>query len=483
MNLPPQPWLHAPALRDQALAGAVVAAITLAFYWSPLLPLTVLLGAALLYLFWQRLDLGLLVVLASAPFYRFPKLYDQGGLGALLGREGALEVSLAESALILCLLAWGLRRFFQPDIDAAATGKSPFTDPAVWLPPAVLIAAAVVTLPFTEHLSVALREFRVVVVGPSLYYLMLVHTLRKEQDVGTFMWALALLGGAIGLYSLYHYLFVGVVESTGGVDRVLAVYHSPNALALFLGRVIPVAAALMLAIYAQQAARDAQRFWKPLLALGGVSLALMAGALYLTYSRGALLGIAAAMLVLLFGLNRRSAFLVLGALAVAGAVALIAVPQDRLLAAAPLLQRLYVWQAALAMVADHPIVGVGLDNFLYYYPRYILPQAALEPNVSHAHNVFLDYWTRLGILGLITLTFLQGLFWGRVRNFLIRPVAPYQRWLVLGLAASMVDFLVHGLIDNSYFLIDLALIFWLTFALMTILHRTAPQPLARGSQL
>ena len=82
----------------------------------------------------------------------------------------------------------------------------------------------------------------------------------------------------------------------------------------------------MLAVYAQRIAGDAQRFWKPLLALGGVSLALMAGALYLTFSRGALLGIAAAVLALLFGLNRRSAFLVLGALAVAGAVALIAVP-------------------------------------------------------------------------------------------------------------------------------------------------------------
>ena len=129
MKLPPQPWLHAPALRGQALAGAVVAAVTLAFYWSPLLPLTVLLGAALLYLFWQRLDLGLLVVLVSAPFYRFPKLYDQGGLGALLGREGALEVSLAESALILCLLAWGLRRFFPPRHRRSGDGKVSFYRP------------------------------------------------------------------------------------------------------------------------------------------------------------------------------------------------------------------------------------------------------------------------------------------------------------------------------------------------------------------
>ena len=29
----------------------------------------------------------------------------------------------------------------------------------------------------------------------------------------------------------------------------------------------------------------------------------------------------------------------------------------------------------------------------------------------------------------------------------------------------MADFLVHGIIDNSYFLVDTAFIFWLTLAL------------------
>ena len=40
---------------------------------------------------------------------------------------------------------------------------------------------------------------------------------------------------------------------------------------------------------------------------------------------------------------------------------------------------------------------------------------------------------------------------------------------VLGLIAGMVSTLVHGLIDNSYFLVDLAFIFFLSFGLVQAL--------------
>ena len=43
-----------------------------------------------------------------------------------------------------------------------------------------------------------------------------------------------------------------------------------------------------------------------------------------------------------------------------------------------------------------------------------------------------------------------------------RRAAPWSRTLALGLMASMVEFLAHGLVDNSYFLVDLAFIFFLT---------------------
>jgi hypothetical protein len=41
-----------------------------------------------------------------------------------------------------------------------------------------------------------------------------------------------------------------------------------------------------------------------------------------------------------------------------------------------------------------------------------------------------------------------------------------SRWLVAGALGSMADLLVHGLIDNSYFLVDLAFLFWMALALV-----------------
>jgi hypothetical protein len=47
-----------------------------------------------------------------------------------------------------------------------------------------------------------------------------------------------------------------------------------------------------------------------------------------------------------------------------------------------------------------------------------------------------------------------------------------SRAIALGLLAGMLDFLLHGLVDNSYFLMDLAMIFWLSCGLLQ-LERTS----------
>lgn len=91
----------------------------------------------------------------------------------------------------------------------------------------------------------------------------------------------------------------------------------------------------------------------------------------------------------------------------------------------------------------------------------MLPEAWREPDLSHPHNIVLDYWTRLGLAGVAVVL---GLQWGffRLAWKVYRRAAPWSRTLALGLMASMVGFLVHGLVDNSYFLVDLAFVFFLT---------------------
>jgi O-antigen ligase len=118
------------------------------------------------------------------------------------------------------------------------------------------------------------------------------------------------------------------------------------------------------------------------------------------------------------------------------------------------------------MFWDHPWLGVGPDNFLYQYRgRYILPAAWEEPDLSHPHNVFLDYGCRLGLGGLAAGLWLQIGFWRRALP-LRRMVDADRRALALGMMGGMVDFLAHGLVDASYFVIDLAFVFFLALAVV-----------------
>ena len=127
--------------------------------------------------------------------------------------------------------------------------------------------------------------------------------------------------------------------------------------------------------------------------------------------------------------------------------------------------RLKLWRSALAMIGDHPLTGVGMDNFLYYYrSRYVLPSAWGELDLSHPHNLILDAWTRLGIGGVIVMAWLCFTFSRSVWRQLHAATGD-RRALLLGLLAAMVAVLAHGLVDHAVFLVDLSFVFALILAL------------------
>jgi O-antigen ligase len=122
-----------------------------------------------------------------------------------------------------------------------------------------------------------------------------------------------------------------------------------------------------------------------------------------------------------------------------------------------LLSRAHLWQVTVQMLRDHPIFGTGL----YGFAKTIQPYrgGVYEEKLIYPHNLILNFWTELGILGLAS--FLWLLFqafrvgWqGWVRGALAwRP-------LQLGIVLAMVSVVVHGMVDVPYFKNDLALEFW-----------------------
>jgi O-antigen ligase len=200
---------------------------------------------------------------------------------------------------------------------------------------------------------------------------------------------------------------------------------------------------------------------------------ILAGVLR-TLSIGAWAGVAAAAVAVTALKGRRWLAGTAAALVVLLFVGVFALPAGRISGrldpgTGTALFRLQIWSSSLRMVADHPFFGVGLDNFLYRYrDGYMLPEAAEEPNISHPHNWLLHFWLELGLLGVIAAVGL--LLWaGRAAWTLVRtPESPVD--LLVGAAAIGVfaDTLVHGALDNSYFLVDSAVLWWLTIALLAI---------------
>jgi O-antigen ligase len=134
--------------------------------------------------------------------------------------------------------------------------------------------------------------------------------------------------------------------------------------------------------------------------------------------------------------------------------------------------RLQLWRSAWEMGLDHPLRGVGPDNFLYAYRSgYLLPSAWQEPNLNHPHNLLLDFWTRLGLPGLALGLVWLGLGTWQIMHWLRRGP---QHPLALGALAATAAALAHGLIDVSYALPELMIVWVWLFGLGASFRREHP---------
>jgi putative inorganic carbon (hco3(-)) transporter len=448
--------LRAPTSPDLQ-AGLLAAGGALLAFAAPAhrLDLRLIGTGALVVGLWWRPRLGPGLVAAALPYFLFPRPF----VGPL---------SFSPPGLILVASWLGLLAR-----AAAERRRGPHGDPGVAMgsrrrtlclarprtgydgPLLLFLAAALASLLVTEYPVLSVRELRALVLEPVLFFWLLA-VLRRERSVQLAVLGFCLSAAVLALAAIGQDL-LGVGGTTAeGVRRAQAWYPSPNHLALALGRALPFALALALAGP------------RPVRPGGWVGVAATGGALLLTFSTGGWLGGAAALVAVLLALGRRRLGLVLGGLALAGlaaasGLALLGALPERL---NPLRQtggfRLELWSSTVEMIRDHPLLGVGLDNFAYLYQQvYLHEGAAAEPNLSHPHNWLLHVWVELGLAGLVAFVWLLVRFGRRARASLARPD---QRWLVAGGLGALADMLVHGLVDNSYFLVDLAFLFWLILA-------------------
>jgi O-antigen ligase len=331
-------------------------------------------------------------------------------------------------------------------------------------PVVLVVALGLLALGLHPGPGESLRTFRLVIVEPALFYFLASRLLPGRTGALRLAWALIVGGVAASLLGFGQLAAgVGTIEAEG-VDRIRGPYPSPNNLGLYLDRIAPLAVALALVATPSPSGRRA--------GAAGAAAVLLA-ALALTYSVGAWLATGLALAVVLWVSGRRRLLVGLAGLAAAAAFVVALLRPERVLSPSTSSIRVLLWGSAVRMLSDHPLLGVGLDNFLYLYSPehaarpYMHPDAWPEPNLSHPHNLLLDWWLSLGLPGALALLWLLWVAARLVgRAWAATGGDPLGRALALGLAAGFGAGLLHGLIDNSFFLPDLAALWWLQLGLL-----------------
>jgi O-antigen ligase len=122
-----------------------------------------------------------------------------------------------------------------------------------------------------------------------------------------------------------------------------------------------------------------------------------------------------------------------------------------------------LWRAALRMLAQRPLIGIGPDNFRHLYGAYLgLP--TWDERV-HANNLYLELLADVGMLGSAAFALvIAPAAVGLVRG-LRAPPSELQGFWLAGLGASLVAFFVHGTLDYFLDFTPVYVLFWLIVGL------------------
>ena len=126
-----------------------------------------------------------------------------------------------------------------------------------------------------------------------------------------------------------------------------------------------------------------------------------------------------------------------------------------------------LWQRALFIFQDFPFTGIGLSTFQQVVPViYPLFLNAPSAPLPHAHNYYLQMGVDFGIggmiayLGLVTAALAVG--WRTVA----RAARGTSQWLVMGLLAGYLVFLIHSLLDAVAVSTKVSIVVWFLLGLL-----------------
>lgn len=307
-----------------------------------------------------------------------------------------------------------------------ATGRKEMVIPVTGL---LLLAAYAVVLSLSYFYAVDIGRVTdgFVAFAKNLLFAIAVALLAADRrHFRACLWAIVLGALMLGTMNLLHALginsdfggfaqaAVSYVHEDGSQARLSGPIEDPNFFAQFM--LIGLAVAFERAI-------SEQRLGLKLVAAITVVAAL--AAIVLTYSRGALIVVALMAPIAAYSLRRQRRFLVLAVLLVLAAVPVLPGGYlERAAGALPIIGievsgaqspdvsvrgRMGEMRVAWQMFVDHPLLGVGYNNYEIYFQKYSLALDQLPRGEGRpAHSLYLEIAAERGVVGLLAFAALIG---------------------------------------------------------------------------
>jgi O-antigen ligase len=436
----PTPLSAAAQAAEERPRLAVAAALALGALAAPLAllaadnPDRLLFGVAALAvvaLCLARVQIAVLLLVAAAP------------LEDALQLSGNPQLTVTKIAGALCFTSFALY--------ALSSGRRLFIDRTHWVALLILALAMVSTLQATEFGAAKATTVRYA--SFAALYIVISQFVGDHRLQRRTAWVLSLAGGAAAVIALNQFL-------SGETTQARLPFGDPNDLAYMLATTLPLSLWLL-----------RERRTRPLVLL---LVAAMSASIVLSFSRGALVGLAAAAIWHVFT-ERRGQLLLLGgvvAVAVVSTSLLVqANPQQvetgfkakQKVATANVDTRLDAWRAAGRLSTEHP-VGIGPGNFRFHY----LQETGRPPgtsNIGVVHNAYLDVAAELGLGGMILLLLYLGAVFVRASIARRRGNGPP------GLATAVRTALVVACVSALFLSEQYYAPFWLLGALATAMWR------------
>lgn len=372
-------------------------------------------------------------------------------LGAVLGLVPLVPSTFSPSPTTLMVVGiWGTAAvwlYYKLAARQARWRLSAASLPLLFL----LLVAAAATV---QSIDVAASLVQLVLwVTAVLLFIMVTDLVRNSRDAAALLGPVLVGGALMALWGFYQVVHPPHVEESwvdtsvsGELVRVFASMGNPNYLGEYMALYLP----LGLALWLQQPRRQ--------LVLA-VPLLMMGAVLLLTGSRGAWLALLVAGVVfMLMRGGRWTIFLFLGILA-----APFVLPDwvlQRLVSAITLQDtsaqyRLNMWQGVIAMLHKFWVLGTGIgaEVFAKGYEAFMLPEA----RAAHAHNLYLQVFAEMGILGIIAVLWT---LLAVIRRTFVVGLRPRSSYLLAAVPAALLGLLFHGLVEYIWYNPKLLFAFW-----------------------